>query len=114
MMPSVWQSPSQSQEHEIQTDPLPPSRGILEGGVAGTGPPLGAPFLWLAPFVEGTLSDATCAPCSATAAAFCVVSVASLFFIGLNPFCSVGCASPRSTIHHSPWPAKQAKSSGKA
>src|SRR5713226_6083650 len=73
--------------------------------------PLGAPFFWLAPFFDGAFSGATCAPCSATAAAW-VVSVAWLFFIGLNPFCSVACASPRTTIHHSASPAKQAKSSG--
>src|SRR5271169_1270408 len=44
--------------------------------------PLGAPFFWLAPFFEGAFSGATCAPCSATAAAW-VVSVAWLFFMVL-------------------------------
>ena len=44
--------------------------------------PLGAPFFWLAPFFEGAFSGATCAPCSATAAAW-VVSVASLVLHGL-------------------------------
>src|SRR6202795_1425340 len=44
--------------------------------------PLGAPFFWLAPFFEEAFSGATCAPCSATTAAW-VVSVAWFFFMGL-------------------------------
>src|SRR6202167_3904538 len=49
--------------------------------------PLGAPFFWLAPFFEGSFSGATCAPCSATAAAW-LVSVALVFFLVLNLCCS--------------------------
>src|ERR1700689_3893965 len=62
--------------------------------------PLGAPFFWVAPFFEGAFSGATCAPCSATAAAL-VVSVGSWFFMVVFPFCSIACASLRTTIHHS-------------
>src|SRR6266849_11010445 len=49
--------------------------------------PLGAPFFWLAPFFEGAFSGATCAPCSATVAAFSVI-VASAFVMVVNPFCA--------------------------
>jgi hypothetical protein len=48
---------------------------------------LGAPFFWLAPFFEEAFSGATCAPCSATVAAFSVI-VASAFVIMVNPFCA--------------------------
>ena len=49
--------------------------------------PLGAPFFWLAPFFEEAFSGATCAPCSATVAAFSVI-VASAFVMVVNPFCA--------------------------
>ena len=48
---------------------------------------LGAPFFWVAPFFEEVFSGATCAPCSATVAAFSVI-VASAFVIVVNPFCA--------------------------
>src|SRR5205823_9205971 len=57
--------------------------------------PLGAPFFWLAPFLEEAVSGATVAPwsptvaaCSATAAA-CSVVVASAVFILVSPFCAL-------------------------
>src|SRR5271154_1213947 len=62
--------------------------------------PLGAPFFWVAAFFEAAFAGATGAPCSATAAAW-VVSVASWFFMVVIPFCSIACASLRTTIHHS-------------
>src|SRR5271169_4732753 len=37
--------------------------------------PLGAPFFWMAAFFEATFAGATCARCSATAAAVLAVSV---------------------------------------
>src|SRR5450631_716277 len=49
--------------------------------------PLGAPFFWLAPFFEEAFFGATCAPCSATVAAFSV-TVASAFVMVVNPFCA--------------------------
>jgi hypothetical protein len=49
--------------------------------------PLGAPFFWVAPFFEEAFSGATCAPCSATAAAFSLI-VASTFVMVVNPFCA--------------------------
>jgi hypothetical protein len=49
--------------------------------------PLGAPFFVLAPFFEEAFSGATCAPSSATVAAFSAI-VASAFVIAVNPFCA--------------------------
>jgi hypothetical protein len=49
--------------------------------------PLGAPFFWVVPLFEEAFSGATCAPCSATVAAFSVI-VASAFVIVVNPFCA--------------------------
>jgi hypothetical protein len=50
--------------------------------------PLGAPFFWVAPFFGEVSFGATCAPCSATVAAFSVI-IASAFVIVLDPFCAV-------------------------
>jgi hypothetical protein len=47
--------------------------------------PLGAPFFWVAPFFEEAFSGATCAPCSATVAAFSVI-LASAFVMGVAFF----------------------------
>src|ERR1035438_3386963 len=47
--------------------------------------PLGAPFFVLAPFFEKAFSDATFAPCSATAAAFSVVSAFSVVIFVRSP-----------------------------
>src|ERR1700720_4322669 len=49
--------------------------------------PLGAPFFWVAPFFEEAFCGATCAPCSATVAAFSVI-VTSAFVMVVNPFCA--------------------------
>src|SRR5258708_3612479 len=45
--------------------------------------PLGAPFFWVALFFEEAFSGATCAPCSATVAAFSVI-LASAFVMVMN------------------------------
>src|SRR5678809_1556922 len=70
--------------------------GFVLASLAGCCP-LGAPFLWLAPFFEGAFSGATVAPCSATVAAV-LVAVASAFFIVVLILSAV---DPRTTIHHS-------------